>query len=556
MPAPTIADCLAGWLEDGVLRKFGANVLALPVLALVYLALLGRAGLTRAAAGLGAALVVALVVTAGLPPAPGNALPASSIPAPVDARVVEALATGHGLKDPLRVRFDAPMDVSSVAAAMRLVPDAAIDFTWDDTGTLLTITPVTAWQPDTLYVLTVTSAARAADGGALAAPVRAAVLTATAGRGAIEATRAGGKRARIDTAFRIVLDRPLALATVTAALHTSPAVSGTVRAGATAGEYLFTPAAPLAVDATYRLTLDGLADSDGIPFAEVPSLVVRTAGAPEVVRFRPVAGETKVDRTAAISVRFTEAMNRTATAKAFRVTIDGKAIAGKTTWAEAGTVLVFVPDKSLPYQAKVTATVGATAVSKLGAPVAEAASGTFKVAAKPKQATPAKPSTKPIPRSGGGGAVSAGWYGVETYYLRLMNCTRTGGWVTSDGSCSSPGGRDVAALTLNSGISTRVARPYAKLLATRNLCDHFVGGNPGDRLRRAGYTSYRWGENLGCRSGNPYSAVLGSHRYFQSEKSYNGGHYVNLMDARFKQVGIGVWVSSGRVRLVVDFYTP
>ncbi len=436
------------------------------------------------------------------------------------------------------------------------LPNSAVDFSWDDTGTLLTITPVTAWQPDTLYVLTVTSAARAADGGALSAPVRAAVLTAAAGRGAIEATRASGKRARIDTTFRIVLDRPVPLAVVTAALRTSPAVAGTVRAAGAIGEFLFTPTAPLAVDATYRVALDGLIDADGVAFAEVPPLVVKTAGAPEVVRFRPVAGETKVDRTAAISVRFTDEMNRKATAKAFSVAIDGKAIAGKVTWAEAGTVLVFVPDKSLPYGAKVTATVGATATSRLGAPIAVPTSGTFRVAAKPKQTTPAKPPTKPIPRSGGGGAVSASWYGVETYYLRLMNCTRTGGWVTSDGSCSSPGGRDVAALTLNSGISTRVSRPYAKLLATRNLCDHFVGGNPGDRLRRAGYTSYRWGENLGCRSGNPYSAVLGSHRYFQSEKSYNGGHYVNLMDARFKQVGIGVWVSSGRVRLVVDFYTP
>ena len=79
---------------------------------------------------------------------------------------------------------------------------------------------------------------------------------------------------------------------------------------------------------------------------------------------------------------------------------------------------------------------------------------------------------------------------------------------------------------------------------------------PPDRLRRAGYTSYRWGENLGCRSGNPYSAVLGSHLYFQSERSYNGGHYRNLMDSRFHQVGIGVWVAGGRVRLVIDFYTP
>ena len=106
-----------------------------------------------------------------------------------------------------------------------------------------------------------------------------------------------------------------------------------------------------------------------------------------------------------------------------------------------------------------------------------------------------------------------------------MNCTRTGGWVTSGGNCSSPGGRNVAPLALNSGISSKVSRPYAKLLATRGICNHFIGGNPGDRLRRAGYNSYRWGENLGCRSGNPYSAVLGSHLFFQSEKPYNGGHY-------------------------------
>jgi uncharacterized protein YkwD len=137
-----------------------------------------------------------------------------------------------------------------------------------------------------------------------------------------------------------------------------------------------------------------------------------------------------------------------------------------------------------------------------------------------------------------------------------MNCTRTGGWVTSSGSCSSPGGRNVAALRLDSGISSRVSRPYAKRLAVHNQCSHFIGGNPGDRLRAAGYTSYRWAENLGCRSGNPYSAVLGSHLYFQSERSYSGGHYVNMMNAAYDRVGIGVWVYAGRVRLVIDFYHP
>ena len=160
-------------------------------------------------------------------------------------------------------------------------------------------------------------------------------------------------------------------------------------------------------------------------------------------------------------------------------------------------------------------------------------------------------------RSAGGSAVGGGnWAAVETYYLGLMNCTRTGGWVTSTGRCSSPGGRNVAPLKLSTGISSKVSRPYAKRLAVGGDCSHFIGGGPDDRLRRAGYSGNRWAENIGCRSGGAKSAVLGSHLFFQSEKSYNGGHYRNLMNSAYSHVGIGVWVSGGRVRLVVDFYHP
>jgi uncharacterized protein YkwD len=188
-------------------------------------------------------------------------------------------------------------------------------------------------------------------------------------------------------------------------------------------------------------------------------------------------------------------------------------------------------------------------------PMATRAHGTFRTVQAAKASAPST-RTSSIASSAGGAVGGGSWAAVETYYLGLMNCTRTGGWVTSTGRCSSPGGRNVAALKLSSGISSNVSRPYAKRLAVGNMCSHFIGGNPGDRLRRAGYTSYRWAENLGCRSGDPRAAVLGSHLFFQSEKSYNGGHYRNLMNAAYDRVGIGVWVSGGRVRLVVDFYHP
>lgn len=152
------------------------------------------------------------------------------------------------------------------------------------------------------------------------------------------------------------------------------------------------------------------------------------------------------------------------------------------------------------------------------------------------------------------------WYTVERFYLGLVNCTRTGGWVLSDGTCRGYGsGRYsayVAPLTYSFGLSDRVSRPYAKVLAVKNLCSHFVGGSPSDRLRRAGYYRYTWAENLGCRDGyaTAKAAVLATHLKFQAEKATGGGHWKNIKNPSYRTIGIGVWRYGTRTRLVTDFY--
>ena len=158
-------------------------------------------------------------------------------------------------------------------------------------------------------------------------------------------------------------------------------------------------------------------------------------------------------------------------------------------------------------------------------------------------------------------AVSRPWLAVEQYYLKLLNCTRTGGWVTSTGYCKGYGSGRYSAyrppLPLSVFTSDYVSRPYARKLAVKNLCGHFYDSNPGYRLRRAGVSWSTYGENIGCRPAtSPYASVLGSHLFFQSEKSYNGGHWVNIKNAKFTRVGIGFWRYNGRNRLVVDFYRP
>jgi len=310
-------------------------------------------------------------------------------------------------------------------------------------------------------------------------------------------------------------------------------------------------------------------DIDGALVPKLPRFAAKTIAAPTVVRFRPLAAAKDVDRSATLSVRFTEKMDRARTAKAFRATAAGKAVAGKITWAEGDTVLVFTPSKPLPYGAKVVLKVTTAAWSRVGVALDRARAVSFVVEKKPvPKPTPARSANaaagSPAPSAGAsapaanaGAAVGGGsWASVERYYLGLMNCTRTGGWVTSNGSCSSPGGRNVAPIVYDAEISAKVARPYAKFMAERGECNHFLDGNPGTRLSRAGFASYRWAENIGCPSGDPMRGAVATQLFFQSEKPYNGGHYVNLMNAAYTRAGIGVWVHSGNVRIVIDFYGP
>jgi uncharacterized protein YkwD len=542
------------------LRKYLVALLAIPVLAVVYgSTALRRSAVARTGVAVSLGAFLALGVMSVVRPASTTAsLPTEIVPL-TQAAFQATVATSVDLDAPVTLEFTTPMSAPSVASSITVEPATPVTLTWDGTFTTLTIAPAQHWDAGAYHTVTVQPGALAQTGRPLTTPARSVFLTRPPASTVLAASQPVGKRVAADTSFTIAFDRPIDGESLEPAIRLDPPAEGRVTAKAAVDgliQYTFTPSAALGADTRYRLVVDGVRDEDGLELGTT-SLEIRTTVAPTVVRFRPRADTSSVERGAAISVRFTRTMDRASTKAAFKVTADGTALSGKIRFAEDDTVLVFTPDKKLPYDAKVVATVAESARSADGAGLAEEGRATFTTEKKP---TPAAPSSGGSSGGGGGGGSvgSGSWQAVERYYLGLMNCTRTGGTVTSSGSCSSPGGRDAAPLKLDAGISSKVARPYAKLLATRGACSHFIGGNPGDRLRRAGYTNYTWAENLGCRSGNAYNAVLASHRYFQSERSWSpqGGHYVNLMNRKYDRAGIGVWVSSGRVRLVIDFYHP
>lgn len=152
--------------------------------------------------------------------------------------------------------------------------------------------------------------------------------------------------------------------------------------------------------------------------------------------------------------------------------------------------------------------------------------------------------------------------GAEKYAHKLLNCTRSGGWVTAAGRCKARGSGKFspkrAPLKRSQGISNKVAWPWARSLTAAQACAHVLPGEPelSGRLALKGFTYGLHGENVGCGwgGGAPKQVVLSTHRAMQAEKSNGGGHWRNMKYARYKSVGIGVANHNGRTTVVYDFY--
>jgi len=578
------------------LRKIVAAMLAVPVLVVLYLPVLRRRGVAiRATVAAGAGLLILAAALGALPRAASALPPATAGPVAQErfGPNVESLQTLDG---PIIFTFGAPMDPASVGAAITVDPLAPVALAWQDGSQTLLVSPRDGWAPDTYYTITVGAGARDAAGTALGDPLRTAFYTRGPTSARIAATQplAAGRVAP-DTAFIVTFDRPVDVGAARSAFSIEPAVAGQLQGDAATGptnQLTFLPDEGLASGTRYTVSLSGpLLDTTGAPVSEIQPLVVQTVVAPAVVRFRPRSGSEDVDPGAALSVRFTLPMDRAASQRAFVVPAAGARLMGDYVWAENDTVVVFDPRDPLPAGTEVVMSVTSVAAGADGAPIQAAVTARFTTAAKPAAAprptqvptaratatkTAPKPTARPTPgtapakstpaptakpaaptSSAEGSSGGGPWASAERYYLSLLNCTRGGGFVTASGACSSPGGSGIVPLVLDAGISNTVSRPYAKLLATTGVCSHFDGGNPGDRLRGAGYTSYRWAENLGCESAaSAIASALGTQLYFQSERSWSppGGHWVNMMNPAYDRVGIGVWVSGGQIRIVIDFY--
>ena len=292
--------------------------------------------------------------------------------------------------------FDRAMDPRSVEAAFATEPCIAGVFTWPS-ETTLRFSPVAPLERDTVYLVTVSTAAVDLAGDPLEDPVRLRVTTV----GYLEATQIvpapGSIDVPTDATITVVFNRPVvpllaasdpAAAGLPQPVHLEPEVTGT-GTWVTTSVFVFTSSAPLAGGTTYTVRIaSGLVDATGGRLDE-DVVWEFTTELPAVLATTPRAAAQHVPVDTTITARFNMAVDA-GSVEHFAVreaSLFGGLLARwiPGTVEADGDLLVFTPDELLSF--------GERYIVELGAGVRSSGGG-----AGSEEATRWEFETSPLPR--------------------------------------------------------------------------------------------------------------------------------------------------------------
>jgi hypothetical protein len=363
------------------------------------------------------------------------------------------------------------------------------------------------------------------------------------------------------TSFQFTFTRPVKLATLVLRLGISPpvpvSVSGDDPTDAASQVFTISPKQPLQTDTTYKIGMsDGGTDAAGATLKPINPMSVQTLASPAAT-VTPQDGVVTNDNRQPISITFSVPMDEKTVAAALSVLQDGRAMAGSLYWLDDQN-LTFTAKYAYNIGAKITVKIGASARSTGGLALGATPVTSFTIAAPKARSYGGSIKTTRIPWTGGIASSTRPYHDSELYYLSLMNCTRTGGWVTGSGECSTATHHTLPAqgtFAFSDAIADAVSRPYAKALAdTGTLTHNLYGTTTHGRLCQGGFCGASWGENIASPSNPGAGGMIAIETFFQSESPCRCAHYLNIMNRYFHRAGVGVWVSSGVTRVVIDFY--
>ena len=507
-------------------------------------------------------------------------------PLRTESLLPEHLGAGIATDDAVTLSFDAPMNPGSVEAALQVLPTQPVELGWNENLDQLSVRPSGQWRTDETYVVVVGSTAARTDGSTIEGPQRWSFTTRTAPRVTDfqvrfaaaqealvkpQATTMAKAAAVLDadglvaeavntippsktatavsasSAITISFSDAMDEADVEERFAITPAVDGELSWAD--GELVFTPAARLEPGSRYTISVIGAHDADGNVLGGKANFSFIVQDGAQVTKTEPETNATDV-QPASVEVWFSQPMDEEATNAAFelRDTTTGALVGGNLTWNAERTQLVYVPDVpfaggrtySLSFGGKARDADGnavdATTRFTTTAPPVEVAQPEPTAAARGSTTTRV-PAPAPAPVPAPAPATS-----LAGHALNQVNAARAA--------------YGFAPVVLDAGISA-AASAHAWDQARNNYFSHYGqdGSTRDSRLRAAGVSFTYSGENQCYHLGMSERATLDwCHAQFMAEP-YPGhwNHIANILDPRFKRMGVGIANVAGRVVITWNF---
>lgn len=270
--------------------------------------------------------------------------------------------------------FSAPMNDASIEKAMSVQPAAGLMFAWYSNGT--SIIPAGGWRSNTKYTVTLDTSAKDVWGNPLLQPYTLVFYTAPF---QVSASSPQTPAGNMSTASEVTFNFNATMndSTVEKALSIQPATDLQFFWNSTGFSML--PLGQIWRSSTkYTVTIDTTAsDASGSPLQQAFTYVFTTAPA-GVNYLSPVSGERNVERTTAVVINFTTAMDTTVTVKAIKLTKSGDTTGIPVTFSVVGTyVMQFNPSSALDSLTEYTISIDTTAADIYGSAMPAAWSSSF-----------------------------------------------------------------------------------------------------------------------------------------------------------------------------------
>ncbi|NLF98482.1 MAG: hypothetical protein GX569_17245 [Candidatus Riflebacteria bacterium] len=312
----------------------------------------------------------------------------------ISYRVIDALqvtstipadgTSGISVGQSVEVRFNNPVETSTLALTVSPSPAAGFTNIWSDENRLLTLIPNADLLEEQIYQFTIGKTVADTFGTSPDSNYVFSFTTGTVTPPTITSTQpvAGSYDVPVNQQIKILFSKAMDQTKTQAAVTVSPAVTPAFTWENADTTMVISLGETLAYDTSYQITVGtGATDKSGLALAQNYQLGFKTVTRPAVLSSKcyPTSGASGIPPQAVVKIEFSKAMNKDSAQTAFSLKLGSTAINGNFSWS--GNIMSFTPAATLSYGQTYQISVADTALDSLGNSLSAAVSWSFTTAA-------------------------------------------------------------------------------------------------------------------------------------------------------------------------------